>query len=155
MKRCRMTLLAPAVLLALVTAVVPAEEGDTLLLTVEGVVDSVETASGGPGEAVTAIRLRADDPQPRPMRILLAPESALRETGFEVEAGDRLRARVFLSGGDTFEAHKVRNLSRGTMVRLRTLRRIPLWDADGRWQGGPGRQHHGAGRPGTRQRGGR
>lgn len=147
--------LAAAVTLMLGLAAARAEEesGRALLRTVEGVVGAVETVAGDGGEAITRVRLLVDGPEPHRLDVLLAPESALRETGFEVAPGDRLRARIFLSGGDTVEAHKVLNLSRGMMLRLRTLRRVPLWDSDGRWQGGPGRDHRGPGDGGHRHRG--
>jgi hypothetical protein len=159
MRPRRKTVLALAALLPLALGFATARAGEhhgrTLLLTVEGVVDAVETTSVGAGEPLTSVRLLVDDPEPRQLEVLLAPGSALHETGFEVEAGDRLRARIFLSDSDTVEAHKVRNLSRGTMVRLRTLRQVPLWDTAGRWQGGPGRDHHGSGKSGHGHRSGR
>jgi hypothetical protein len=129
------------------------------LMTVEGTVFAVETVSAEGGRNVTAVRLVLDRPESREIDVLLAPGNALSQIGFEIEAGDRLRARVFLTGEDAFEAHKVLNLSRGMMVRLRTLRRVPLWDGNGQWQGGPcrsrgdspgtgGSQHRGTGRGG-------
>lgn len=158
MRSRRDALLVLAALLPLALGLATARAGEhhdrTLLLTVEGVVGAVETTSVDAGEPLTSVRLLVDDPEPRQLEVLLAPGSALLETGFEVEVGDRLRVRIFLSESDTVEAHKVRNLSRGTMVQLRTVRRIPLWDTDGRWQGGPGRDHGGAGKSGHRHRGG-
>ncbi len=74
-----------------------------------------------------------------------------REIGLVVEEGDRLRVKVFLGEeGQPVRAQKVLNLSRNLMVRLRTMRDVPLWTADGAWQGGPGRAYHG-GRHGARQ----
>jgi len=114
-------------------------EGPTSLRTVEGEVIVIETLMAGsrsdPG--MTVVRLRVDDPEPEEIEVLLAPEAALRQTGFEIERGDRVRASIFLSAADRAEAHKVLNLSRNTMVRLRTLRGVPLWDRAGQWQGGP------------------
>jgi len=113
----------------------------TSLRTVEGVVIAIETltASSRVEPGMTAVRLRVDDPEPEEIDVLLAPEAALRQTGFEIEPGDRVRASIFLSGADRAEAHKVLNVSRNTMVRLRTLRGVPLWDRAGQWQGGPSR----------------
>jgi hypothetical protein len=115
------------------------------LLTVEGIVDAVETRISDQEGEVTSVRLLVDDPDSRELDVLLAPENALRETGFEVEPGDRMRAKIFLSDGPEVEAHKVMNLSRGMMVRLRTLRKVPLWDSQGQWQGGPCREQGGGG----------
>jgi len=123
------------------------------LITVEGIVSAVETLPAESGGAITLVRLQVEGHEPREIDILLAPEAALRQTGFEIEAGDRLRARIFLTGDDAFEAHKVMNVSRGMMVRLRTLRRVPLWDSDGRWQGGPCRTQGGSGARGGHHRG--
>lgn len=113
------------------------------LATVEGVVVSVETISGEGGEDLNGVRIRTDAPEPRELTILLAPESTLRQIEFEVRAGDRIKARVFLSDDSAVLARKVMNVTRGTMVRLRTLTRIPLWDGGGQWQGGPSRGHRG------------
>jgi hypothetical protein len=115
------------------------------LATIEGIVSAVETVSGEGGGAVTAARISVEKPEPREMSILLAPEDALRQIGFEIEAGDRVRARIFLSAEDPAPVHKVLNLSRGMMVRLRTLMRIPVWDSKGQWQGGPCRNRQGWG----------
>jgi len=124
------------------------------LMTVEGVVFAVETVSAEAGGNIIAVRLVLDKPESREIDLLLAPDTALSQTGFEIEAGDRLRARVFLTGEDALEAHKVMNLSRGMMIRLRTLRGVPLWDGSGRWQGGPCRSQDGShGRGDSRHRG--
>lgn len=73
--------------------------------------------------------------------VLLAPATALDEAGFEVAPGDRLKVRVFVAGdGAPLRAHKVFNQTRNTMLRLRTLGDVPLWDEAGRWQGGGGSQ---------------
>jgi hypothetical protein len=68
-------------------------------------------------------------------QVALAPSSVLEETGFEVEPGDRLRARVAVGEG-TASAQKVLNLSRDLLLRLRTFSGQPIWDAQGRWEGG-------------------
>ena len=122
-------------------------DAPTSLRTVEGVVIAVETLATESG--MTTVRLRVDDPEPEEIEVLLAPEAALRQTGFEIEPGDRVRASIFLSAADRAEAHKVLNVSRDTMVRLRTLRGVPLWDRAGQWEGGPcrpaGHRHRGSG----------
>ena len=87
--------------------------------------------------------------------ILLGPVETCREIGLVVEQGDRLRARVFVGEeGEPVKAQKVLNLSRSVMLRLRTMRDVPLWNTAGAWQGGPSRQHHtghhGAGQAGPR-----
>ncbi|MGD8377952.1 MAG: hypothetical protein PVF68_17620, partial [Acidobacteriota bacterium] len=99
------------------------------------------------------VRLEVEGSPAPEMEILLAPPEALRETGFEIEAGDRVRARVFLAESGPLETHKIRNLSRGTMLLLRTLHRVPLWTGDGHWQGGPSRSP-GAGHGARRGHGG-
>ena len=149
MRANRSSLIAVVAMLPIVVgfSAVPAEEqaDRSSLVTVEGIVDAVETRFTDGGGAITSVRLRVDEPDPRELDVLLAPENALRETGFEIEPGDRVRARIFLSGDQEVEAHKVMNLSRGMMVRLRTLRMVPLWDGEGRWQGGPCRDQAGGG----------
>jgi len=121
------------------------------LATVEGTVSAVHTVPDDAGGATTAVRLRLDEPPGKEIEVLLAPPSALSQSGFEVETGDLLRARIFLTEGEAVEAHKVMNISRGTMVRLRTLRRVPLWDGNGQWHGGPSRSR-GAGGQGEGHR---
>jgi hypothetical protein len=121
------------------------------LATVEGIAGSVHAVPDGTGVATTAVRLRLDDPPGTELTVLLAPSGALSESGFEIETGDRIRVRVFLSDDDAVEAHKVMNISRGIMVRLRTLRRVPLWDGDGQWHGGPSRSRGGTGQGGGHQ----
>jgi hypothetical protein len=161
MRPSHLSVVAIAIVLPLVGGLEPVRTGETAerssLSTVEGVVEAVETRWTDTDEEVLSARLRVDSPDEAMLDVLLAPWSALSETGFEIEPGDRLRARIFLSDSDDqpVEAHKVMNLSRGTMVRLRTLRRVPLWDGEGRWQGGPcreqggghGRRHHHGGHP--------
>jgi hypothetical protein len=89
---------------------------------------------------------------------MLGPRSALDEAGFDVEPGDTLRVRVFTGDdGDPLAAQRVLNLTRRTMMRLRTLHRDPLWNTSGRWEGGSpfrgGDAASGRGR-GARERGG-
>jgi hypothetical protein len=122
------------------------------LATVEGIVRAVDVVRDDvTGIETTAVRLRLDDQRGTEITVLLAPSGALAQSGFEVGTGDLLRARVFLSDDEAVEAHKVMNISRGLMVRLRTLRKIPLWDGNGQWHGGPSRSQ-GAGGQGEGHR---
>jgi len=94
-------------------------------------------------------------------QILLAPRTALDEIGFGIQPGDRIRARLFSSEDDgSSRVQKILNRTRGEMVRLRTLRRDPLWDGAGHWHGsepGSGQVTATPDRPGSggRVRGGR
>lgn len=128
---------------------VPVTAADSFLLrTVQGTVVSVGREPGeGALELVTA-RLALDGGQGQEVDLLLAPSEVLDEIGFAVEAGDRMKARVFSPDTGPSKVHKARNLSRNTMVRLRTLHQIPLWDGDGAWMGAPGGEHGGRGRHG-------
>jgi hypothetical protein len=112
------------------------------LKTEDGVVSLVDRAPGEGGIEVVRVTLTLDGERAAPLRVLLAPPAAMAQLGFQVEPGDRLRVNYFVGEGACL-VHKVLNASRNTMVRLRTLRQIPLWDNQGGWQGGPG--HHGAG----------
>ena len=75
--------------------------------------------------------------------VVLGPADSLQDVGFEVSEGDRLRARVFVREDGPAYAQKVMNLTRRTMLQLRTLRQVPLWNASGRWEGGPARTRPG------------
>jgi hypothetical protein len=102
---------------------------------VEGRVTSV---AEGPGEGalpIVTVRLAAPARDSPSWELLLAPRSVLDEIGFEIEKDDHLKARVFPAPG-AVKVHKVLNLTRNKMVRLRALSRIPLWDGNGAWQGG-------------------
>ena len=94
----------------------------------------------GEGElAIVTVRLSAAAEDSRGWELLLAPRAALAEIGFEVEVGDQLKARIFPTAEGPAKVHKVLNLTRRRMVRMRTLSGIPLWDGKGVWQGGQGR----------------
>lgn len=111
---------------------------------VEGSVLEVGIQPGEGGLELVTVRLSTGQPEARELELLLAPQVVLEETGFTVQQGDRLKARIFTTAERGPAAvHKVRNLSQDLMVRLRTLRQIPLWDSAGRWQGGPGWGGHG------------
>jgi hypothetical protein len=123
------------------------------LKTVEGVVVDIGSAAGEGGMEVVRVTLALEGEGENRLAVLLAPENVMEEIGFAAERGDRLRVRYFLGEEGTCKAHKVLNASRGTMVRFRTLRQIPLWDNQGAWQGGPGAPQggrHGGGRGGRR-----
>jgi hypothetical protein len=125
------------------------------LLTVEGTVQVVDQLSGEGELPVVAISLVRETDAAEEVEILLAPEKALSDIGFEVEVGDRCRIRIFSSERGPAKAHKIFNISRGTMVRIRTLHQVPLWDGSGAWQGGRCRDGLGGGPGGVRHRGGR
>lgn len=127
------------------------------LATFEGVVRSIESVPSDQGAGTDVAWITIDHPEPRDLAVKLAPHGTLEQIEFDVQVGDRLKVRVFLSDEQPVLAHRVQNLTRGTMVRLRTLTRIPLWDGRGQWQGGPCLdQRGGPGRRGPRGgRGGR
>lgn len=113
------------------------------LKTIEGVVLEVSQVEGEGGIAVVQVSIAADE-APGPARsILLAPLGALVEIGFTVAPGDHLKVKYFVGDDEGGKAHKVLNTSRGLMVRLRTLRQVPLWTNQGHWQGGQGRMQRG------------
>ena len=112
--------------------------GHSALALVEGTVLEIGTLPGEGGLELLTVRISTQQPDSSEIDLLLAPQSALEETGFSVQPGDRLKARVFTTDEGPAMVHKIRNMSQGSMVRLRTLRRIPLWDGAGMWQGGPG-----------------
>jgi len=147
--------------LALATAPADASGGRgstrSSVVTVEGTVRSVSVLPAEGELPVVAISIVDDDATDgEAITVLLGPVQAMEEIGFAVKEGDRCRARVFRSEGGAARAQKVLNVSRGTMVRLRTLHQIPLWNGRGSWQGGPcrsgqgsgggGKQHHHGGR---------
>lgn len=102
----------------------------------EGPVTAIGEAEGEGGLRVVSIEL--EEPSGS-ATVLLAPASALEEAGFEVSVGDQLKIRVFVPEGDEpLRAHKVFNQTKNTMLRLRTLGNVPLWNDAGRWQGGRG-----------------
>jgi hypothetical protein len=124
------------------------------LVTIEGTVSGVTALPGEGDLPVVAVSLVTDGDTGDETTVLLGPEQALDEIGFAVAPGDRCRVRVFRSDDGLARAHKVLNATRGTMVRLRTLHQVPLWDGRGVWQGGPCRGGQGSG-AGRRYRGGR
>jgi hypothetical protein len=113
------------------------EELRSSLVTVEGEVLSLGHQAGeGDLDLLTVTLGGGDDGEP--VALLLAPKATLDELGFEIGAGDRLKAKVFPAAEGPLKVHKVKNLSHDTLLRLRTLHQIPLWNGIGAWQGGPG-----------------
>jgi hypothetical protein len=149
----RLSMLIAALVLALVAphvspVVAEPPDAETLrssLRTVEGQVVDVTSLPAEGDLPVVAVTLDVLKPDPERLEILLAPERVLREIEFEVEQGDALRARIFVANGQPSKVHKAMNLTRGTMVRFRTLRKTPLWSASGEWDGGPCLRKGGAG----------
>lgn len=115
------------------------------LKTVEGHVLDIGSIAGEGGIEVIQVSIAPKDNPANPIKILLAPAEVMESIGFAVQTGDTLKIKYFVSEEGSCKAHKVLNSSRGLMVRLRTLRQIPLWTNQGLWQGGPGRMHHGPG----------
>ncbi len=107
----------------------------TSLVTLEGTVLELGEEPGEGRVPVLIVEIEVQDATRR--RLALAPPSALRELGFEVEKGDVLRVAAFAGSTEPLRVQKVRNVTRRTMLRLRSLSALPLWDAGGRWQGGP------------------
>jgi hypothetical protein len=110
------------------------------LLMTEGQVISVAEKPGEGALAIVTVQLVAPADDAPSWELLLAPRSALAEIGFEVELGDQVKARIFPSAEGPAKVHKVLNVTRRKMVRLRTLTQIPLWDSSGAWQGGECRE---------------
>lgn len=130
----------------------PARSGSYPMRTLEGEVLSIGHHEGEGGLDLLQVQLGPDTGQ-ETWQILLAPHEVCQQIGFEIEPGDRVRVRIFLDETDPVRVQKIQNLSRGTMVRLRTLHQTPLWSDAGSWQGGPirttmGRHRHGQERGG-------
>ena len=144
--------IGPALFLAL--SVAPLAASDSVSMrTIEGQVVSVGHFQAESGLEVLVANLEVHGGPEDGMQVLLAPESVCSQIGFQVEEGDRLRARIFVSNDGPSSVQKVQNFTRGTMVRLRTLHRTPLWNTAGSWQGGPlrtaaGQHRNGQGRGG-------
>ena len=124
-----------------------------VLRTLQGKVAEVG-ASRGEGELpVVTLKLQTRDGD---FEVLVAPAEVLADIGFAVAVGDQVRARVFLEPvSRQAYAQKLLNESKDLMVRLRTLRHEPLWDAAGKWQGSPAElpSRRAAERPGRGDRG--
>lgn len=125
-----------------VAPIPPVAAAEGALSTIEGDVTAIAERLGEGELTLVAIALRREE-DAEPIEILLAPRGALEEIGFTVEVGDHLKVRVFADADAPAHAQRVLNVTRGSMVRLRTLDRTPLWSGTGTWQGGSVR-----GRPG-------
>jgi hypothetical protein len=118
----------------------------------EGQVLSVEHHTGEGGLDLLQAQVRSTNGS-ETVQILLAPQEVCEQIGLQIAPGDRIRTRVFVEETTSYRVQKIQNISRGTMVRLRTLHETPLWDSAGRWQGGPLRTST-HGHPNRRERGG-
>jgi hypothetical protein len=135
-------------------AAITAESLDSISMrTVEGQVVSVTRQKGEGNLDLLVAQLAVTGESKEILEILLAPDHVCDAIGFQVSEGDRLRARIFVEAEGPARVQKIQNFSQGTMVRLRTLHRIPLWNTSGVWQGGPIRTAHGPHRNGPAQRG--
>lgn len=113
----------------------PRVQPTTSLRTVEGTVTAL-TELPGEGELAVVAADLAVDKGGEPLRVLLAPRGVLEEIDFPIEVGDQVRVRIFAADDAPAYAQRVLNTTRGSLVRLRTLRREPLWNAAGVWRGG-------------------
>ncbi len=116
---------------------------------ISGEIVRLETVRGEGGLDARVAWVRLADG--REVSLLVAPPAVLERLGMVFAPGDRIRARVFVERDPPWPVHKIRNVSRGQMARLRTLTHIPLWDGSGHWVGwgGPhGGGHHGGQREG-------
>jgi hypothetical protein len=138
----------------LLTGAISKEDLRSSLVTVEGTVSGVASAPAEGDLEVLEVILSGGGSGEKELVLLLAPRATLQEVDFQIEQGDEIQARIFPTDQGPAKVHKIRNLTRNTMLRLRTLHRIPLWDGDGGWQGGPGRgPQHGHGGSGSSQHG--
>jgi hypothetical protein len=123
----------------------------SMLRTVEGRIAELSEAPAEGDLVAVTVRLAPEGDRAEPLDVLLAPRGVLEEIDFELAPGDRLRVRLFVAEDGPRPAHKVMNITRGTMVRLRTLHRDPLWNRQGHWEGGACRR--GGPRHGPRRQG--
>ena len=144
----------PRILVCLVSLLLLGASKEDLrssLVTIEGEVLEISQQPGEGGLEVLTATLRGGEDD-EPVALLLAPKATLDELGFEIAEGDRLMAKIFAAAEGPVKVHKVKNLSHNTLLRLRTLHEIPLWNSAGVWQGGPGQGSMG-GRGGHGQHG--
>lgn len=132
--------LVVAILLLAALAAVSVSRADppdkVSLRTIEGEIVSVGRFEGEGQLELVLAGLRPEGGGEETVQVLLAPQSVCDEIGFGVAEGDRVRVRIFADDVGPARAQKAMNLTQGTMVRLRTLHRRPLWSASGDWQGG-------------------
>lgn len=106
-------------------------------LALEGKVLKVARGVAEAGVEVVQVVLKAKSGE---FQLALGPPAVLEALGFSVQEGDRLRVRAFEGApGAVLLVQKVMNLEKGSILRLRTMNKDPLWDAAGSWQGGAGR----------------
>jgi hypothetical protein len=122
------------------------------LRTVTGSIVAVSNHPAEGGLQVVTVALETPNSDAGIVEVLLAPRQVLDEIEFTVEEGDAFRVRIFVGDEGPLKAHKAMNLTRGTMVRFRTLHGIPLWDSKGDWAGG-GCRHRAVQGGGPRGRG--
>ena len=107
----------------------------SVLRTLEGKVTEVGEIAGEGQLPVVTLNLQTREGS---FQVVVAPPAVLADIGFSVAVGDQVRARVFFDPArHQAYAQKLLNQSQDLMVRLRTLRHEPLWDAAGNWQGSP------------------
>lgn len=149
----------PAALALLLAAPIAAAGAERYrFTTLEGTVGTVGEHRAEGELELLSVELATGRPEGETVTVLLGPAAVCREIGLVVEEGDRVRVKVFVGeNGEPLKAQKILNLSRNVMVRLRTMRDVPLWSSAGAWEGGPGRawrggrhgvRHGGAGGPG-------
>ncbi len=133
-----------------------ASSRDEVVETVEGVVTSAAERPAEGGLAVVVIRVETAGVT---RELLLAPRRTLEDAGLPLVTGDRVRVRVLKDDADGPDrVHRIDNLTRSWSARLRTLRGVPMWNAEGAWQGsrtGPDGTFGRGSRPGGSGGGGR
>jgi hypothetical protein len=145
--RNRRTLALVAMLALCATKAIGAESHRYSFATLEGEVRTVGQYEDTGELQLLSVELVPASPSAKEVTVLLGPVETCREIGLVVEEGDRVRVRVFVGeDGEPVKAQKILNLSRGVMLRLRTMREVPLWNSAGAWQGGPGRAYRGGDR---------
>jgi len=131
------------------TAVAAPDDASVLrasLRTVKGQVIDISLLPGEGNLSVLAAEVDSGSLGSDTVTVLLAPRVALEQLELIVERGDIVQARVFVGEPGPLKAHTFDNLTRDTTVRLRTLHKFPLWDAQGNWFGGRCRgRGHGSG----------
>jgi len=151
MRALRLTALA--IMMTSLGAASSAQGGAYSMRNIEGEILSVGQHTGEGDLDLVQAQLRSVG-NGDAVELLLAPQGVCDQIGFEIGPGDRVRARVFLDDSSSYRVQKIQNLSRGMMVRLRTLHQTPLWNSVGTWEGGPVRSSPWQHRHGQKQRGG-
>ena len=126
----------------------------TALRTVEGTVVAVYSQPAEGELKVVGVAVDTGAKEAGHFDLLLAPQQVLDEISFALDVGDRFRARVFVAEQGPLKVYKAMNLTKGTMVRFRSLHQVPLWGNAGDWEGGDCRRQGGQGGQGGRHGGG-